>query len=141
MDTSNPSNLVKATSKSVSSGIQSEEAASQRKPVCPNCETGEMEAFYEVKGIPVHSVLLMPSRDHAVEYPKRDLKLGFCPECGFISNTVFDPTVHEYSTSCEESQGFSPTFNAFAEGLAKRWVEQYGIKGKSVLEIGCGKGE
>jgi len=100
-----------------------------------------MEAFYEVKGIPVHSVLLMPSRDHAVEYPKRDLKLGFCPNCGFVSNMIFDSTVHEYSTSCEESQGFSPTFNAFAMDLAKRWVDQYELSGKTVLEIGCGKGE
>lgn len=109
--------------------------------LCPNCETGHMETFYEVKGIPVHSVLLMPSRDHAVEYPKRDLKLGFCPDCGFVSNVLFDPTVHEYSTSCEESQGFSPTFNAFAKNLAKRWVDQYDLAGRTILEIGCGKGE
>ncbi len=120
---------------------QSKTGSDSGVTLCPNCETGSMEAFYEVKGIPVHSVLLMPSRDHAVDYPKRDLKLGFCPSCGFISNTVFDPTVHEYSTSCEESQGFSPTFNAFAKSLAKRWVDQYDLSGKSVLEIGCGKGE
>lgn len=100
-----------------------------------------MSVFYEVKNIPVHSVLLMPTRERALGYPRRDLKLGFCPECGFISNTVFDPSVHEYSTSCEESQGFSPTFNAFAKALAQRWVQQYGLAGKSVLEIGCGKGE
>lgn len=108
---------------------------------CPNCENGTLEDFYEVKSIPVHSVLLMPSRDHALGYPQRDLKLGFCPTCGFISNMVFDPTVHEYSTSCEESQGFSPTFNAFARSLAERWVEEYDLKGKTALEIGCGKGE
>jgi len=100
-----------------------------------------MSAFYEVKNIPVHSVLLMPTRERALSYPRRDLKLGFCPACGFISNTVFDPSVHEYSTSCEESQGFSPTFSAFARDLARRWVQQYNLAGRSVLEIGCGKGE
>jgi SAM-dependent methyltransferase len=100
-----------------------------------------MTVFYEVDDIPVHSVLLMPTREHALEYPRRDLKLGFCSECGFISNTVFDPKVHEYSTSCEESQGFSPTFNAFARALARRWVRDYQLKGRTVLEIGCGKGE
>lgn len=109
--------------------------------VCPNCETGDMTVFYEVNDIPVHSVLLMPTRERALEYPRRDLKLGFCPECGFISNTVFDPKVHEYSTSCEESQGFSPTFNAFARALARRWVRDYQLAGRTVLEIGCGKGE
>jgi SAM-dependent methyltransferase len=100
-----------------------------------------MSVFYEVKNIPVHSVLLMPTRERALGYPRRDLKLGFCPRCGFVGNTIFDPGVHEYSTSCEETQGFSPTFNAFARGLAKRWVEHYDLQGKSVLEIGCGKGE
>ena len=100
-----------------------------------------MQVFYEVLHIPVHSVLLMPTRERALNYPRRDLKLGFCPKCGFIANTVFDPTVHEYSSSCEESQGFSPTFNAFSRSLAKRWVEDYDLKGKSILEIGCGKGE
>jgi SAM-dependent methyltransferase len=100
-----------------------------------------MTDFYEVRDIPVHSVLLMPTRERAESYPRRDLRLGFCQDCGFVSNTVFDPGVHEYSTSCEESQGFSPTFNAFSKSLAKRWVEQYGLEGKSALEIGCGKGE
>jgi SAM-dependent methyltransferase len=100
-----------------------------------------MQVFYQVRNIPVHSVLLMPTHERAVNYPRRDLQLGFCPSCGFIANTIFDPSVHEYSTSCEETQGFSPTFTAFAQSLAKRWVEQYHLKGKSVLEIGCGKGE
>jgi SAM-dependent methyltransferase len=108
---------------------------------CPNCEQGQMQAFYEVRNIPVHSVLLMPTRERALNYPRRDLRLGFCPACGFISNIIFDPSVHEYSTSCEESQGYSPTFNAFARSLAQRWVEQYRLQGRSVLEIGCGKGE
>src|SRR5688572_26140483 len=96
--------------------------AESAQPTCPNCEQGQMQTFYEVRNIPVHSVLLMPTRERALSYPRRDLRLGFCAQCGFIGNTLFDPTVHEYSTSCEESQGFSPTFNAFARGLAKRWV-------------------
>ncbi len=108
---------------------------------CPNClKTGVMP-FYRVSDIPVHSVLLMRSLELAKSYPRRNLELAHCPHCGFIFNAVFDPTVHEYSTSCEESQGFSPTFNEFSRSLAKRWVETYGLTGKTVLEIGCGKGE
>ncbi|HEY0947700.1 MAG TPA: class I SAM-dependent methyltransferase [Opitutaceae bacterium] len=113
----------------------------QDQAVCPNCEHGHMRTFYEVNDIPVHGVLLMPTRERALSYPRRDLRLGFCPECGFISNTIFDPTVHEYSTSCEETQGFSPTFNSFSRKLAKHWVDRFDLTGKTVLEIGCGKGE
>jgi SAM-dependent methyltransferase len=100
-----------------------------------------MQGFYGVKNIPVHSVMLMPTRERALQYPRRDLELGFCSSCGFLGNIIFDSAVHEYSTQCEETQGFSPTFNAFARSLAKRWVDEYGLKGKTVLEIGCGKGE
>jgi SAM-dependent methyltransferase len=100
-----------------------------------------MQVFYQVRNIPVHSVLLMPTYERAITYPRRDLHLGWCPRCGFVANTLFDPSVHEYSTSYEETQGFSPTFNCFAEALAQRWVEQYRLQGKSVLEIGCGKGQ
>lgn len=108
---------------------------------CHSCGMQEMSIFYEVKSIPVHSCLLMPSHKEAVSYPKRDLRLGFCHACGFIQNTVFDPTVHEYSTKYEETQAFSPRFNRFAEDLVRRLIERYDLRGKDVLEIGCGKGE
>ena len=64
---------------------------------CPNCLKGDMTVFYQVPRVPVHSVLLMPTRDIAVNFPKGDIALGHCSHCGFIANTLFDPTVHNYS--------------------------------------------
>jgi SAM-dependent methyltransferase len=100
-----------------------------------------MLPFYAVRDIPVHSCLLMPSRQEALDYPKGQLQLGFCPACGFIANVLFDPHLHEYSSRYEETQGFSPRFNAFAQSLAGRLIERYDLHGKDILEIGCGKGE
>ena len=77
-------------------------------PTCPNCLSGALRVFHEVHRVPVHSVLLMPSREVATNYPKGDIALGFCEECGFISNTLFNAAVHEYSTQYEETQGFRP---------------------------------
>lgn len=108
---------------------------------CPNCPSRGLTIFYTVRNIPAHSCLLMPSRAEAVDYPRGDLRLGFCPACGFITNTAFDPTLNEYSQRYEETQGFSPTFNRFAEQLAKRYVDRYNLADKTILEIGCGKGE
>ncbi len=108
---------------------------------CPNCGSQGMRRFYRVMGIPAHSCLLMPTREAALNYPRRDLELATCPTCGFIANLAFDPTVHEYSRSYEETQGYSPTFNSFAHSLAQQLVERYQLKNKTVLEIGCGKGE
>lgn len=108
---------------------------------CPNCGGNGMRRFYRLTGVPVHSCLLMPTREHAVQYPVRDVELATCPTCGFIGNICFDSTVHEYSPSYEETQGFSPTFSAFARDLARELVDRHHLRGKTVLEIGCGKGE
>ena len=108
---------------------------------CPNCLNGALRVFHEVHRVPVHSVLLMPSRDIATSYPKGDIALGYCGHCGFVSNTLFNPTVHEYSTQYEETQGFSATFRSFHSRLAASLIEKYGLRGKKIVEIGCGKGE
>lgn len=100
-----------------------------------------MEVFYEVKDIPVHSVLLMPTREKALTYPRGNIELGLCSQCGFISNLAFDPSLHEYSSKYEETQGFSATFNAFHKSLASSLIEQFNLRNKIVIEIGCGKGE
>ncbi|MGA9120177.1 MAG: class I SAM-dependent methyltransferase [Bacteroidota bacterium] len=113
----------------------------KRQDSCPACGHAAMQIFYDINQVPVHSVLLMETREQALTYPKRDIKLGFCPSCGFISNVVFDPTVHEYSSKYEETQGFSTTFQDFHHGLAQRLVDRYDLHGKALIEIGCGKGE
>jgi hypothetical protein len=100
-----------------------------------------MSVFYELESVPVHSVLLLPTREEALDYPKGDIALGFCRVCGFISNVAFDPSLHEYSSRYEATQAFSPTFNAFARGLATRLIDQYDLHGKTIIEIGCGQGE
>jgi SAM-dependent methyltransferase len=100
-----------------------------------------MQTFFAVTAIPVHSCLLMPTRDEALGFRRADLRLGLCRACGFIANTLFDPGVHEYSARYEETQGFSPTFNAFARELAARLVATHDLRGRTILEIGCGKGE
>jgi len=109
--------------------------------VCPNCEIKKMSVFHEVKSVPVHSVLNMATREKALNYPTGDILLGFCSNCGFVSNVAFDAGKLEYSTDCEESQGFSPTFNEFSRRLAKYLIEKYDLHHKDILEIGCGKGE
>lgn len=108
---------------------------------CHNCGAAGVDIFYEQSAIPVHSCLLMPTRQTALAYPTGELRLGFCVACGFISNTRFDPNLNDYSASYEETQGFSAHFSGYAADLARRLIERYDLRGKTVLEIGCGKGE
>lgn len=109
------------------------------EPRCPACGAGGLDLFFEQAGIPTNSCLLLDTLEEAAGFPTGDLQLGFCPTCGFISNVVFEEA--EYSSRYEETQGFSKLFVEWAQGLARRWVEKYDLHGRSVLEIGCGKGE
>jgi SAM-dependent methyltransferase len=108
---------------------------------CPSCGTAGVESFYEVERVPVHSCRLVGSREEAEAFPIGRLRLALCHECGFVTNTAFDPALQDYSLAYEETQAFSPRFNEFLRELAERWVERYDLRGKRVLEIGSGKGE
>lgn len=108
---------------------------------CPNCGAAPLSVFYEVKNVPVHSVLLLETLDEALNYPRGDIRLGICGACGFITNTAFNPQVHEYSSKYEATQGYSSTFNAFHHRLAQSLIDRYDLRGKSIIEIGCGQGE
>jgi hypothetical protein len=108
---------------------------------CPSCGAPGMAVFYEVRNVPVHSVLLFHTREEAVNCSKGDVALGFCQQCGFISNLAFDPQSHDYSAGYESTQACSPAFNEFARGLALRLIGRYDLHNKDIIEIGCGQGE
>jgi len=108
---------------------------------CPNCGASSLELFFEIVNIPVHSVILHHSQAEAVAYPRGDVVLGFCKTCGFITNTAFDPGVHEYASEYESTQAYSPTFNTFHQTLAADLVDRYALHAKKIVEIGCGQGE
>jgi len=100
-----------------------------------------MEIFYEAKNIPVHSCMMLENQQQAVDFPTRDLALGFCSKCGFISNVMFDVTVQNYAEGYEEQQSFSPRFREFQSDLINGLIERYDLRNKDVVEIGCGKGD
>lgn len=108
---------------------------------CPNCGSHGMSVFYEVDRAPAHSVLLMQTREEAVSYPTGQIRLALCDTCGFVSNVAFEPELHEYSQKYEATQSYSPTFNRFHKALAQRLIDQYDLREKQVIEIGCGHGE
>ncbi|MGH8773905.1 MAG: class I SAM-dependent methyltransferase [Jiangellaceae bacterium] len=108
---------------------------------CPACGAPGMEVFHDEAAVPGNSCLLVSDRSEAVAFRRGRLRLAWCGECSFISNVAFDPALAEYSGRYEETQAYSPRFVQFARDLARRWVDDHALAGRSVLEIGCGKGE
>lgn len=108
---------------------------------CWSCGADGLITFFDAPGIPTSSCVLLPTRQAAEEWPAGDLRLAFCPTCGFIQNDLFDPSLVDYTQPYEESQAFSSTFLQFATALAEHLVDAYDLHGKEVMEVGCGKAD
>ena len=108
---------------------------------CPNCGSQGLSLFYEVENVPVHSCLMLSSDAEALDFPSGDVRLGYCGSCGFITNTEFDAKWSAYAPNYEDQQSFSPTFNRFAKELAQQLIDKYDLHNKSIVEIGCSKGD
>lgn len=108
---------------------------------CPNCRHEDIEDFFVIPQAPVHSLVTIKDYEEAIAIPKKEISMAFCNHCGFIFNSSFDTSLDYYTQGYEDQQGFSPTFVKFITGVSQRFIDRYDIKGKEVIEIGCGKGD
>jgi len=107
---------------------------------CPVCQSPEHQSFFELTDMPVSIGVQWATAAEARACARGDLQLAFCSGCGFIWNRAFDPGRLEYSQRYDNSLDFSPVFQAYARQLAGRLIETYDVRGKDVVELGCGKG-
>jgi SAM-dependent methyltransferase len=119
-------------------GVDQERA---RTTPCAACERYTLVAFYDGGAVPAHSCVLLDDASEAGDYPMGRMLLAHCTNCGFVQNVEFDVSLIDYGQECEESQAFSPAFNAFAAELAARLVTETGRASGTALEVGCGKGD
>ena len=108
---------------------------------CPISESTRGTVFLEIPQVPVLCNVLYDDQAAARAAPRGDLKLAYFPESGHVYNVAFDPEAITYSQTYENSLHFSPRFQRFAEDLADRLIDTYDVRGKTVVDIGCGKGD
>ena len=96
---------------------------------CPCCGSSGLKDFYEVRDVPAQSNAVLRSREEAMAFPRASVKLAFCPTCGFITNTLFDPAVEDQGAGYEATQACSGTFNRFARELAQSWIDRFQLAG------------
>jgi SAM-dependent methyltransferase len=108
---------------------------------CPVCDEGSPSGLVDLGQLPVFCNVLWPSRELARNAPLGPLRLVVCEGCGMIWNSSFDSALMAYDGGYENSLHFSPTFQRYAEQLVARLVERYALRGKTVVEIGSGRGD
>lgn len=108
---------------------------------CCVCGSTDLMALMAIPDVPIHCNLLWDDRDRARGAPRGEIDLALCTACGHVQNVAFDPSLMEYTQAYENSLHFSPRFQRYATALAERLVARYDLHGKTVIEIGSGKGE
>ena len=110
------------------------------KAVCPCCQETFAESVFAISQVPVMVATAFECAEDAQSSPRGDIDLVACNGCGFVFNRAFDQALAVAGARYESSQAASPHFSAFARGLAHDWVARYGLRGKRVVEVGCGEG-
>lgn len=111
------------------------------KHVCPVCMSSDLDFMMEISNIPIYCNRLWNTYDEAIHAQRGNIRLTFCRQCGHVFNAAFDPDLLEYTQDYENSLHFSPHFQKYAEDLARRLVNDYNLHHKTIIEIGCGKGD
>jgi len=121
--------------------VTEEVIESRRVRSCPACRSKSLRVFTDTVTLPTQSCTLWPSRETAQACPKGEISLALCEQCGLLVNVAFDPAKLDYDEEYENSLHYSPLFREYAERFAGSLVERYDLRRKTVLEIGCGKGD
>ena len=109
------------------------------RPACPACD-GPVRDVFDGGELP-HDVGDFPlTREAALAAPCGRVLLAHCAACGLIHNRLFDPRARVYGADYAVALSHSPTFAAFVDALVGRLVERHGLRGKRIVEIGCGEG-
>jgi hypothetical protein len=110
-------------------------------PTCPACDRAQLHPLAELGEVPVAVGLTYATEAEAVESPRGRMTMHACPECAHVTNVDFDPALCSYDSAYELALFHSPTYARYADELAGRLFDRYGLAGARVLELGGGEGE
>jgi hypothetical protein len=108
-------------------------------PDCVVCAGQNISPLVYIEGAPVWCSGLCRTRSSALAIPNAAISLGFCHDCGHLFNQKYESV--QYGHGYDSSLDFSPTFQNYAQTLADLLVERYSLREKTIVEIGCGRGD
>ncbi|MFO1051462.1 MAG: class I SAM-dependent methyltransferase [Planctomycetota bacterium] len=109
--------------------------------VCPACAGKNLRAVAATVALPVTSNVYPRSAEAARGVTRASLELWGCEDCGLLFNRAFDPRKLVYDAAYETSLHHSQSFRDYAAGLVAALQRSLPVRGATILEIGCGRGE
>lgn len=105
---------------------------------CRGCgQTLSEQILLKYDGMP-KSAQFFPGKEEAKTEQGVNIILKQCLYCGLIQ-AVGNPV--SYYRDVIRAAGVSDEMRKFRESQYEKWVDEFQLKGKKIIEIGCGKGE
>jgi SAM-dependent methyltransferase len=116
------------------------------EPLIPTCPvTGQVPAgdFFVLDRVPTQEGALPPTRAEAMNMPPGQIRYAIDEATGHVWNRAFNFDLLDFSSGYDINLSHSPAYRAYLDDEAAGLVERHALHGggKTVLEIGCGKGE
>lgn len=109
-------------------------------PTCDACGQMTLVTLADLGEVPVRCGVHFANRAAALDSPLGGVRLGSCPECGYVRNLAFDPDLVVYDSTMDMNLHFSPAYRAFTEELVARLASRF-AGARMVLDLGCAQGE
>jgi SAM-dependent methyltransferase len=94
--------------------------------------------LFKVDGLPIFQNKMFSDQALALACPKGDIALVQDMDTGLIFNRKFDADLVEYDADYQNEQAYSGVFRKHLENV--KAIIQKHFSGKSIIEVGCGKG-
>ena len=107
---------------------------------CPVCSSTDLEIFFRSDHVPINCSALWSSVEEARHCARGRIHLAHCAGCDLVFNATFDGAMMRYNDLYENSLSSSPTFQSYRAELVKHLCDTYQLRGKHIVEIGCGAG-
>lgn len=108
---------------------------------CPVCCGTRLMPLLRIEDAPVSCNHLCATRDAAIGQTRAEISLCFCQDCGHVFNSAYDAAQLNYAPGYENSLSGSERFRRYDKALVSELVERYQLRGRTIVEIGCGRGE
>jgi len=108
---------------------------------CPICNSENSIPIFKHDLLPIYNNERHYCRESALNAKTGKVDFYFCKDCSFMYNRVHDNLLMDYLVDYEVSRKYSQYFNNFLETLCSQINEFYSLKGKTIVEIGCGDGQ
>lgn len=109
-------------------------------PSCFLCGSDQVHDFFQLPPMPTMDGVMSNTVAEALAVAKGRISLRFCKNCGYIGNEEHEADKVNFD-EYDFSNDHSPIYTQFTEELSDRLIDRYNLKGKTILDIGCGDGD